>query len=352
MTNILNYIKNYGNLTFKEKNFNDIDNLVFSSLTYLNFASTSINNNKTTLEIIGKEYLKKYKYKEIASTGIAQKRAYKLLEKVINKERYKNIILKDYIYDANKEMQFSAITFKINNNLKCIYFEGTDELISGWKEDCLLASTFPIPSQIEAIKYANKHINLIGPNVIIGGHSKGGNLSEVAGMFTKNYKQIKIKKIYNNDGPGLRTKEFNSKNYTKIKHKLIHIVPEYSTVGVLLNHDLYTVIKSSTQTVFAHDLFTWIVNDDTLVPTTLSQKSKKLEKNILYWLNTHTDEEIKKTTNNIFKILEDENINDTMKLLKLRSLIKISQKFLNLDKETKNLLIELINYTFDKYKDE
>lgn len=350
MTNIYDYVKKYGSTTFDEKPFNDIDNMAFSYLTYLNFTNTKINENKNTIETIGKEYLSKNSYRKIARTGIAQKGAYKLLQKVILSERYKNIILTDYIYDANKDMQFSAITFIINKQLKCIYFEGTDELISGWKEDCYLASTFPVPSQVEAIKYINKNIKIFGPNIIVGGHSKGGNLAQVAGMYTSLLKYRKIKKIYNNDGPGLRNNEFNSIEYKKIKNKLIHIVPHYSMVGVLLNNDLYTVIKSTSHSVFAHDMATWIINDDKLEPTELSAKSKNLEKNILHWINTHDDEEIKETTNKIFKILEDEKIDDTLKLIKLKNIVKLSQKFKHLDKETKKLLIDLIMYTFNKYK--
>ncbi len=350
MKNIYNYVDTYGNITFDKNPFNEIDNMVFSYIVYLNFNNTKIYNNAHTLGEIGKEYLRKNTYRKVAKTGIAQKGAYKLLEIIINKKRYKNILLTDYIYDANKDMQFSAITFNIDKNLKCIYFEGTDELISGWKEDCYMASRFPVPSQIEAVKYANKHIKLFGPRIIIGGHSKGGNLALIASMFMKNYKKSKIIKIYNNDGPGLRNDEFHSKKYKKIKRKLIHIVPEYSMVGVLLNHEFYTVVKSSKKNIISHDMATWIIEDDKLIPSELSLKSRKLEKNILYWVNNHTDEEILRTTDNLFKVLESENIDDTLKLLKLKNIIKISYKFLSLDKETKDLIVELITYTFDKYK--
>lgn len=349
MKNIYDYVKKYGSTTFENKEFNDLDNMVFSYLTYLNYSKTKIKENSHRLEEIAEEYLSRNEYREVYRTGIAQKGAYKLLEIIKNKKRYKDIILTDYIHDTNKNMQFSVITFNINKNLKCIYFEGTDEYISGWKEDCLLASTFPVPSQTEAINYVNKNIKLHGPSVIIGGHSKGGNLAQVAGMYLSGYKQIKLKKIYNNDGPGLRGKEFKSLKYKKIKKKLIHIVPEYSTVGVLLHNDLYTSIKSTRKNVFAHDMATWLIEDDALIPGTLSEKSKKLEKNILAWIENHTEEEITNTINKIFKVLEDEEIDDTTKLIKLKNIIKVSHKFINLDKETKDLIIDLITYTFDKY---
>ena len=351
MKNIYNYVDTYGNVSFDKSEFNELDNMVFSYLSYLDFTNTKINDGKYSLDSIGKEYLSKNDFRSVARTGIAQKGAYKLLEIVVNKKRYKDIILSDYVYDANKDMQFSAITFNVSKSLKCIYFEGTDEMVGGWKEDCYMASCFPVPSQVEAIKYVNKHIKLFGPKVIVGGHSKGGNLALVASMFLRFYKRFKLVKVYNNDGPGLRNNEFCSKRYKRVRSKLIHIVPDYSMVGVLLNNDVYNVIKSSKKSILAHDMATWIVDDDKLVSSELSLKSRKLERNILYWVNTHSDEEIMRTTNNLFKVLESENIGDTMKLLKLRNVIRVSHKFLNLDKETKNLIVELIMYTFERYDD-
>lgn len=350
MKNIFNYVDNYGNVSYEKSCFNDLDNIVFSYLSYLDFTDTKINDGSFCLGEIGKEYLCKNDYRKVAKTGIAQKGAYKLLEIVVNKKRYKNIILSDYVYDANKDMQFSAITFNISKKLKCIYFEGTDELVSGWKEDCYMASSFPVPSQVEAVKYANKHIKLFGPKVIIGGHSKGGNLALIASMFLRSYKKFKLIKIYNNDGPGLRNSEFSLRKYKRIRSKLIHIVPNYSMIGILLNNDVYNVIKSSKKNILAHDMATWIVDDDKLVSSELSLKSRKLERNILYFVNTHSDEEITRVTNSLFKVLEDEDIDDTLKLLKLRNVIRVSHKFLNLDKESKDMIVELVMFTFDKFK--
>lgn len=344
MTNLFNYIEKYGDTTFKEKEFNEIDNIIFSTLSYLNYSNTSINKNKNTLEVIGKEYLKKNKYKQVKKIGTAQKAGYKLLNIIITKERYKNIILSNYIYNTNKDMQFSAITFNISKRLKYICFEGTDEKISGWKEDCEMSCIFPVPSQIEAVNYVNRNIHVLGPNVIIGGHSKGGNLALVSSMFIDSYKRFKIKKIYNNDGPGLRNKEFNTKIFDKIKDKYIHIIPESSVVGVLLNNENNKVIKSSKNNFLSHDMTTWEIKDDKFISSTLSLKSRKIEKNILSWVNVNDDEKINMVINNLFKIIEDYNIEDTLKLKKLKNLIKVTSKIKHMDKESKRLISELVKY--------
>jgi len=343
MTNLFNYVEKYGDINFKNKEFNDIDNLVFSLLLYLDFTNTNV-NNKNTLEIVGREYLSKNKLRDIKKLGVSQREAYKLLVILVNKERYKDIILSNYIYNASRDMQFSVMTFKLSKRLKYICFEGTDEMISGWKEDANLACFFPVPSQIEAIKYVNKNTKLFGAKVILGGHSKGGNLALVSGMYMRKYKKFKVIRIYNNDGPGLRKKEFESKEYKKIKKKYIHIVPHSSIIGMLLRNDSYTVVKAKYNNVIAHFLHNWIVEDDKLKDCELSKKSKNLEKNILAWLDKHDDTKRIKLVNTIFKILEDNNIDVTMDLIKVKNIIKIIHGLRTLDKQTKMLLIDLLMF--------
>ncbi len=340
MTNLFSYVLKYGDKTFKEKKFNDIDNLVFSAISYLNFTNTNINNRKKTLEEIGNEYLNRNTYRKVKKLGIAQKEAYKLLKIIIEKTRYKNVLLSNYIYKTNKDMQFSAITFKISPILKYICFEGTDELVSGWKEDGKLACFFPIPSQVEAIKYVNKYVKLWGKKVIIGGHSKGGNLALVSGMFMKNYKKFKVKKIYNNDGPGLRDKEFASKEYKNIKKKYIHFVPEYSIVGILLHHDCYNTIKSNKKNIFSHSMTSWLIKEDKLIPSELSNKSKRLEKNLNSWLLKYNDEDKTNMINALFKILEDADIDSLINVLEIHNIIKIIRNIKNIDLRAKEILID------------
>ena len=43
---ILDYIKKYGDYTFLEKEFNEVDNVIFSVLTYVNFDSIISKNKK------------------------------------------------------------------------------------------------------------------------------------------------------------------------------------------------------------------------------------------------------------------------------------------------------------------
>ena len=158
MANMFDYVEKYGNIRFENKAFNEVDNLVFSTLAYLDYSKTKINENCHTLEEIGRQYLHKHTRKEIRKLGIAAGVAYDLLVAVLDKERYRHLIVSDYIYNAKRNMQFCVMTFKLTRGLMYIAFEGTDQLISGWREDFEMSCSFPVPSQLEKRRYTGSFL--------------------------------------------------------------------------------------------------------------------------------------------------------------------------------------------------
>lgn len=341
MANVFDYVAKYGDFTFQQKPFNEVDNLVFSLLAYLNFKKTRINENTHTLEEIGHEYLRQHTRKEITRLGIAMGSAYRMLETVVNTRRYRDVGLADFIYDAARNKQFSVVTFHLTPDLDYIAFEGTDQLISGWREDFELACSFPVPSHIEAVKYLNAHVHLFGPNVIIGGHSKGGNLALVGAMYMKHHKLWKVKTIYNNDGPGLRRAEFESREYDRIKPKYVHIVPHCSIVGMMMRNDVYKVVKSERDDIVGHSIATWEINDDHLHRAARSEMSKEIERRLWRWLDDHDDAERKKVLEAVFGTIEGCDILDTMSLFKFKNMVKVFRQSKELDKESKDLVLGL-----------
>lgn len=348
---IFEYVEKYGNYTFEEKEFNDIDNIVFCSLSYLNFTYTSINIKEHTLQYLGREYTKIHSFKDIKKLGIPQKNGYKLIKQIMNKKRYKDIILHNYVYSADINKQFSAMMFRINDNLEYICYEGTDEMISGWKEDFEMSYHFPIPSQKDAIKYANKYIKINGPDVIIGGHSKGGNLALVAAMYTKQLKQFRIKKVYSNDGPGLRNKEFKSGQYRRIKRKFVHYVPSHSIVGIILRNDVMDIIKSTKTSAMSHTIATWVIEDDHFIKTEQSENTKELQEKVLTWLKSHSDKEKEHIVKSVFKVFEDSKVKTYLDFLSFNKVRKVIYNMINIDDQTKALVFEFVKYAFFNKKD-
>ena len=340
--NVVEYAKKYGDISFKEKEFNEIDNLVLASLAYIDFDKKYIFINNT-IEYVGKKYLaKEIKIKNLI---LAKKDAYELLKVVVNNKRYKNIRIRNYVYKADYDMQFKAITFKIPNSIIYVAFEGTDELISGWKEDFNLAYKFPTPSQTLAIKYLNNTIKILGPNVIVGGHSKGGNLALVSSMYVKNYKKSKIIHIYNNDGPGLLENEFKSMEYESILPVYTHIIPHSSNVGILLNSSNYKVIKSSKNNIVSHSVNTWQMDETGFILEELSKRSVRLKKDMNSWVTSHDKEDIKNLIEDLFSIMDDIGITK-INNIKISNIISTIRKLKYVDKTTKDLLKELLLYNY------
>lgn len=336
--NLFQYVSQNGDKKFCEKKFNDIDNMVFSSLSYLDFSRVSL---PATLLEVGKEYFKNDLFWKNKKMGCSRKEAISLLLLVMNQKRYKDIMVSDYEYKIDEEMQFSAVTFHLSKHLKYIGFEGTDEQVSGWKEDFRLAYLFPVPAHQAAIHYVNQHVSIFGSDVILGGHSKGGHLALVAGMYIQNWKQFKIRKIYSNDGPGLRKQEFESKKYQKVIKKYIHIVPEYSVVGTLFRNHYHKVVKSNKRNLHCHSMSTWQIDHDELVLSVLSTKSRKFRDSMIFWLDTHTKQEKDMIVNHCFQVLEDSHISKTIHLRNIKNMVKVLFRIQRMNPKAKQLTMDL-----------
>lgn len=339
------YIEKYKEISFAKKDCTDIDNLIFSLLVYLDFQGiVKSTNQKITLQEAGTIYLKNYTLEKVTTLGVAQKNAYLVLEQLVAAPRYQSVTMSSYVYIADKEKQFSAITFEYDKKKIYIAFEGTDEMLSGWKENFQMSYLFPNFSQQLAIAYLNKNISIFHKKVIVGGHSKGGNLALVASMYCNRYYQYKIKKVYNNDGPGLPKEQIISPNYQRMKQKLIHFVPEYTVVGILLRNERYEVVKSTKKNIYAHDMTTWKIIEDTLEKGTLSTVSKDIETNIILWLEQYTPLEKKQIIEEIFKVLENSNIKNLLEIKGVKKSVEIINNMRHIDTKTKKLMLDVFGF--------
>ncbi|MBQ6495260.1 MAG: DUF2974 domain-containing protein [Bacilli bacterium] len=351
--NIFDYIDKYGNYSFNEKEFNDIDNLIFSSLIYIDLDKYVSSNlfSKRSIYNIGKDFFRDYDIKSKSIT--ATKVGINVLKIIMNKDRYKNLLLYNYSYIGDINQQFSAVTIDINSNLVYVSFEGTDQLISGWKEDFMMSYKFPVSAQKLAINYVNKFFTFGKKKIILGGHSKGGNLAMAAGMYANMFVKNKIVRVYNNDGPGFRESQFNSIYYNRIKDKLVYIIPNYSVVGLLLKHsDNYIVVKSLKKGIYAHNLANWMVKDDKLLTTELSSYSSLIDKTVFNWLEKHNDSERENFVNKLFLIFDKANIIDLIDVMNNKKLIfNLIRNSKELDNKTRNMLMDFIYLFLNLFKE-
>ena len=213
--NIIDYIKKNKNHTFKELPFNEVDNLILSLLTYIDFTDIvpAFKKEKITL----KEAAEKISDKKKSFRGLFISNTFKMVQIMKDSKRYQDILLYNYMKIVNSDMQFGAMTMKLPDKSIYISFAGTDSSIIGWEEDFKMTYLYPGASQKYASIYLNKAIGLLDKNIRIGGHSKGGNLSICAAMNSHFYIRRKIKEITNFDGPGFLKKEIESELYPIIR---------------------------------------------------------------------------------------------------------------------------------------
>ncbi len=338
MANIVDYIRYYGDKTFEEVAFNDVDSLIFSELSYVeldDFLKKEV--MPISIQNLGKMYFSKVKAEDMKGRIRLYRETYELFLELKDTKRYKDIMITNYQNVVDHEKQFGAITFRYLKKWVYIAFEGTDSSIIGWKEDFTMSHTFPVPSQKLAVRYLEEEVRFLDKMVYVGGHSKGGNLALVSSMYASSFVRHRLKKIYNFDGPGLREKEYHSVHYNKIKDKLKMYVPSESVVGMILCHDLhYEVVKSSTKGIWQHDGFSWECFGSIFIPDDLSKKSMTFSKAMKEFLADIPDKEREEFVEAIFAVLAKSGITSTENI----TLSKFLKCLTNVSEVTSNKLIK------------
>ena len=303
---IYTYMKFRGDLDLKNYPLNEVDALIFSELSYIQFENiVPTVEEKGSITLL--EAAKKYTPKE-GKESIFYARYEKLLEKMAECPRYADLQLSNYVSvtDLEKKQQFSALHIQINPFLTFIAFRGTDETIVGWREDFEMSYKMPVPAQISAVDYVNQTTKGLFQKYIIGGHSKGGNLAIYSAVFCDSGIQNNIRAIYNFDGPGFHKKIADNESYLKIKDKIHSFVPEASVVGMLMEHEEeYKVVKSYETAFMQHEGLSWSVAGTRFETVeSVDEFSNSINITLKGWLEKADYEERKVMVNALFDILE------------------------------------------------
>ena len=355
MKTIYNYLKEYGKYTFLEEEFNEVDNVILSLLSYVDFYNIvpSIDCGSVTIKEASDVFYKKHSKKDIDKNIISVRDACYLLKELANTNRFKDLKLFNYEYQVSFDSQFGALCVKLPNKMVYVSYEGTDSNISGWEEDFMLSYKFPVKSHKLAIEYLNMITPLFGPKMYVGGHSKGGNLALVASMYCKGRVFRKIKHIYSNDGPGLRKEELESFKYKKVSHKFTHIVPEESFIGMLYNsYDTFKVIKSNKKSLFQHNAINWVVEGNHFKKGKLCPSSIRIRQAMMRWLDKLDNERKEEFTKVLFSILKKAEVNDLVEIKKsmIPNMLKILKEMKNISRENKDLLTTTLKDLYAEWK--
>ena len=263
MANILDYLNWRGDLTLAERAFNEVDNLLLSELSYLDFGifAPAAFSESVTLKAAADGYFAAHPTTEMGVLVPSQ--IPELVRRMADSARFRNLRLSGYVnqVDPQTELQFSALTLGLEDGSRYIAFRGTDDTLIGWKEDFNMGLLDTVPSQAEAVSYLQAAASAFpDEKLYVGGHSKGGNLAVYAAVFCGETVQDRIAAVYNNDGPGFRKSLLELAEHRRVKNRIFTMVPESSVVGMLLEHEeTYEIVRSTQVGVMQHDGFSWVV---------------------------------------------------------------------------------------------
>lgn len=303
MPNIQDHAIAFGNETLDSRPFDALDSLILTQLVYMPMEGYMEKGVRATVAE-GWAFLRDNV--DFERLDVFQQKRYRLFEKCAGLERYRHWLMRDYVnlIDSEREMQFCAMTWDLPQNVSYVAFRGTDLTIAGWKED-LNMSFMTVPSQQEAVAYIAKAAAGCD-TLMLGGHSKGGNLSVYAGAEAPPEVQSRIKCIYSFDGPGMDGGTLQGAGYARISGLIESYIPQSSVVGMLLHyHPVYTVVRSVSLGILQHDAMTWQVRDGAFViMDDLDMSGKITDEAVHSWLETMDMEERRLLVDTLYKVVD------------------------------------------------
>ena len=348
MGNIMDYISWRGDLSFEQSQFNEVDNLILACFSYVNLDGISAVTKQKGIGLkkLTKEFMKLHTMKELEADKSFIRLAPFMMMEMAKSVRFGKCVVRNYVNDivTEAEQQFAAMEIVLEDGTSYVSFRGTDDTIIGWKEDFNL-STGVVPAQKRAIEYLQKISEHTDGMLRVGGHSKGGNLAIYGSVMCKSAHE-KILKIYSNDGPGF-SREFQELPETKeMMPKIIRIIPEYSIIGTLLEHEKEPVIvASSSKGLLQHDAFSWEVQGPALVRRDSLNKTALRFIEILHkWIDGMDMEQKRLLIEDLFATLQAsgyENLSEVQSggLKSLAAMVKRVEKFAP---ESRGMMQELL----------
>ncbi|MBR4182428.1 MAG: DUF2974 domain-containing protein [Lachnospiraceae bacterium] len=280
-----------------------------------------------------------------------------LIRVVKDSIRYEELCVSDFIdfISEDEESQFCGMTLHIGGNLNIVVFRGTDDTFLGWKENFNMGFVNPLGCQLHGLNYLNIVAAELKGDLVLCGHSKGGNIACFAGAFCDSDIQSRITDIFSYDSPGYMDSVLESEGYGRICDRIHTFVPQSSLIAMILGHkEPFIIIHSIDNQVFhQHNLFTWEVEKDHLVrENDTTDASKVFDNSLKNWLDVMEQQKRIRFVDGMYALVTQ------MKLKKLSDVKKIPvpervrqtlDAMKTLDPETRAVITEGIRLMFTSY---
>ena len=262
--------------------------------------------------------------------------------------RFRNMKITRYstLLDEEDATQFAAISFVYKELFAYIGFRGTDATVTGWREDFDMGYKYPVPSQVLALDYVNSVAKELPSKLILGGHSKGGNLAVFAAVKSDASIRNRIEQVYDHDGPGFKPSALSDYDVVKMGILVDKTVPKGSLVGMLLEDpSRIRVVRSRAKGIDQHSAFTWEVNDagtDFELEEGIAPSSIAFKDTFDDWMGSYDEEGLEAFVDSLFQAIDAKGIKDVRDLLdgSVNPILKILGVALSASTTSKNVLLD------------
>jgi hypothetical protein len=271
MDNITDYVRWVGGTGFEGRPFSRVDNIVLCQLSYLDLKDIPEINEEggvmTLREAVMSLTNLGFSIRKMAPDD--SERFTALVKAAANSKRFGDLYISSFTDILNEEdsIQFSAMTFspEKKGGWAFVAYRGTDSTIAGWKED-FMTSFMLTSSQTMAEDYLRNALKSFD-TVLVGGHSKGGNLAVYAAAVLPDDLFGRVEHIYSNDGPGFCPEVLKEDLIKRANPKTTRIIPEFSVVGSLFAPEIDDsyIVKSDKQMAEQHELCSWGIDHGDLL---------------------------------------------------------------------------------------
>lgn len=346
MANIIDYLQWRGDIPVSCLPLGEVDALVLSYMAYMPFDG-----------LAGASFAEDIRLGDAAAALLENgaksacmidsgEQDCKLLFEIQKSVRYADMRVTGYINRliVENEEQFSAVTFVPETGPAFVAFRGTDSTVVGWKEDFNMSFSGEVPSQRNAVYYVQEAARMLDGQLILGGHSKGGNLAAYAGVFCGENVQNRIDCVYNFDGPGFNESVLSSQEFEQMDMRIHTYVPQSSMIGILMWHaEAFTVVKSDAVSLFQHNPYTWQVMGGRMI--TLPQRtrvSRMAEQTLQSWLSELTAEQRERFIDGIYDVLSVSDGKNVADLFEPRNIVSILRAVGQMDEQTREVISEAL----------
>lgn len=359
MFHMNDYLAWRGDLRFDERPLNEVDALVLSCLSYLDFtgfvpgpgaggvslsaaclaladeAGEDVSGRVRSLATLDAEYLRR-----LASS-----------------RRFGDLVLHDYVdqIDEGSSLQFAALRATLPDEDEFVSLRGTDSTLVGWREDFMLSFTVT-EAQRRAAAYCAEALRGLaarGRDAYLGGHSKGGNLVAFAALSCPEGLRPRIREAYSFDGPGMAPEIMPQSPSSLLGDRFHHVCPEHSVIGMLLSRpeDPHAFVRSDGSGMLQHDPMTWECLPDGLARAEgLDDDARRVDEAIAAWVSQIDLDHRAEFVSELFGVLGAGGAATFEEVLQPPSIQAVLAAAVSVSDQSRELVRRLVGATVDAYR--